>query len=684
MRMPASMISGRCVAGTTAICFVIAAADNTTTLYIEDMKSLIGLLLLLAPAAFADPVDLSFGYEGPPRIDRGYGFVTATIRNNSSTPAHNIRVTFNSSLPVKCSTCSFSYLGAHESTGLPFDFATDYPDGTELTITATVSSDDDDPDTSNNSTQFEVKLVTVPDLVIAMGASSFDPDMPVDYGIIYSNYATTAANGVTATMDLPDGTTIESVDGAPCTVAGSHVDCTLGDLPGRPVTVYPEFKHITIHAHQVARYDAPLLTATATIRSAGGDDLNPSDNQSTSSYHLTRTLLVTTTADDGDGSLRRAIEEANEAPEIQPKIAFQIGEPLPASGWFTIAPLTPLPAISHFVTIDGAWQTARTGDTNPLGPEIEISGANVSEGNGLLVSAPCAFTLNGVAINGFPENGVLMTTPQPCPFAYSGVPLGTISNSVLGADPTGSRAVPNGLRGISIVLPSQSNSFFSIDHNVLSGNLRSGIWAPTGPKLVVSNNRIGVASHEDTPLPNGASGVYLATSGSTIFSNVIANNPDFGIAVGRDATYVDFGNNSIFDNGQLGIDVGLDGIGNPIGRPTLFDAVYDPSTGMTTVRGNYVVPARNAAYYLTIELFANDHVDAHGRAEAQMPIGGGAAQTGDFAISLKGDYRGLMITATASIEDIHTFAKQPDPVPQYSNYGFDYVTSEISDSVTAR
>src|SRR5947208_7564171 len=82
------------------------------------------------------------------------------------------------------------------------------------------------------------------------------------------------------------------------------------------------------------------------------------------------TFTVTTTSDIGTGSLRQAITDAN-AHAGPDTIVFNI--PVNDPGFngtvFTIKPLSALPPLTDAnTTIDGATQTAFTGDTNPSGP----------------------------------------------------------------------------------------------------------------------------------------------------------------------------------------------------------------------------------------------------------------------------------------------------------------------------
>src|SRR6266850_8075863 len=84
------------------------------------------------------------------------------------------------------------------------------------------------------------------------------------------------------------------------------------------------------------------------------------------------TLTVSNVSDSGPSSLRAAIDAANQnlGPDT---IVFNIPTSNPGFDGtvFTIQPLSALsPLTDANTTIDGATQTAFTGDTNPGGPEV--------------------------------------------------------------------------------------------------------------------------------------------------------------------------------------------------------------------------------------------------------------------------------------------------------------------------
>ena len=345
----------------------------------------------------------------------------------------------------------------------------------------------------------------------------------------------------------------------------------------------------------------------------------PADPQHPFYRHFT----VTTTADDGPGSLRQAILEANAACVALDEpclIDFAIADPPGAGGYYTIRPLTALPPLTApDITVDGSTQTRFGGDTNPLGPEIEINGTLAPSGSGLEFRTDINRYLEArhLTVNGFPDNGISAHSVRDAAFTFRA------EGNYIGVDPTGSKAVPNGLRGIGIA---GFYGYAQIVSNLISGNIRSGIFI-INASASITGNRI---------VENGASGIYLGP-GTFIVSladNVIARNHQFGIAT--QGNFVEIGANSIFGNGGPGIDFDLDG-SKPVIR--LLSARYDAATGTTIITGEGPPAIRDRSTY-TYRFFRDDGETFLGA----MVITSGRA----FRFSFDGDLRGKFITATAT------------------------------------
>ena len=189
---------------------------------------------------------------------------------------------------------------------------------------------------------------------------------------------------------------------------------------------------------------------------------------------------VTTTADNGFGSLRQAILGANvtPGPDI---IEFAIG-----SGPQTIAPLSELPAITDPVTIDGSTQPGFAGV-----PVIELNGSGAGAGaNGLRVTSGGTI-IRWIAINRFQAaffggggNGILLEVGSG----------NVVQNCFLGTDRGGTAGFPNG--GAGIVISGSSNNLIGLASdpaafNVLSANSQGLRIEGAANGNIVAGNRIG-------------------------------------------------------------------------------------------------------------------------------------------------------------------------------------------------
>lgn len=369
------------------------------------------------------------------------------------------------------------------------------------------------------------------------------------------------------------------------------------------------------------------INAFAEYQTLGGPYFAGGGNVLTTMW---RRFPVTTAGDAGEGSLRAAIAAVNADPlcETLPcRIDFAI--PAAAAGaWHRIQPETPLPTVvAGDVEIDATTQS----DTNPLGPDVELIGTTLLQGNGIYIRSP-RMAVRGLAIAGFPDNGILyFPTARGSRF--------TIEKNYIGVGATGSNALANGGRGVTIAEGIVRESF--IRENVIAGNFRSGIFLvtleepsfPLSPVLRVTNNTI---------VNNGASGIFVGPRAQQVLiaSNVIAGNAHFGIAVSRTASYALIGVNRISDHPLPAIDFGLDG---PDDVRLIESATYDPATNTTTITGSG--PPRTFVSY-AYQLYANDSVDAAGYAEAEDFLGSvDADDAGRFTFRVQKDLRGKYVNA---------------------------------------
>ncbi len=267
------------------------------------------------------------------------------------------------------------------------------------------------------------------------------------------------------------------------------------------------------------------------------------------------TFLVENSNDSGAGSLRKALEDANITPGAD-LIQFNIA----GSGVHTIAPLTPLPAITETVTIDGYTQPGSSRNALADGDNavllIELNGANAGAAvTGLVVNASNV-TISGLVINRFSQYGISLTG------ASSGL---TVSGNFIGTNPSGTAAGP-GNAWSGILLNSGAGSVNTIggelpwQRNVISGNAGGAIALYSLQQASIKGNYIGTnAAGTAAVANNGSGGILVMSSGHTIGGktagarNLISGNNRDGIylanAIGGGTTQ-----NVVIEGNYIGTD----------------------------------------------------------------------------------------------------------------------------------
>jgi parallel beta-helix repeat protein len=266
--------------------------------------------------------------------------------------------------------------------------------------------------------------------------------------------------------------------------------------------------------------DGWFVTATATRLVPASSDpsalLVPGDTSEFSRAIYSWTgdpFAVSNSNDVGRGSLRQAILNADAIYGFN-VIHFAI----PGTGVQTINALSPLPAITNSMAIDGATQPGFTGT-----PLIQLSGASIASGpeNGLQVNA-AGTTIRGLIVNGFDGTGISV--------AADGA---TIDACYLGTDPTGEFAVPN-----SYGLWIEGGTDEVVTDNLISGNLNHGVFLEGVASSTVSGNRIGTDAAGLAAVPNLNAGLALNQSHDNLLGgdqpgsgNLISGNRSVGIRI---------------------------------------------------------------------------------------------------------------------------------------------------------
>lgn len=239
-------------------------------------------------------------------------------------------------------------------------------------------------------------------------------------------------------------------------------------------------------------------------------------------------------------------------------------------------------------------------------------------------------------------------------------------NNRIGTNAAGTGPVPNG-SGIGVQISTVTIGDVGALGNTISGNTGSGIefygGTPLDPSLVKAN-RIGVALDGVTPLPNGGAGIRLDTGAGSVTinaGNVIQNNTGDGVTIVSNAgNNIEIFDNSIYNNGGLGIDLNDDGptLNGPSPRPgpngmTNFPDVVGVVTsgGRTIINGNYNgLPS--TLYFL--DFYSSPVGDATSYGEGATPIHTQSIVTdasgfASFTITLTTPVPlGRAVTATAS------------------------------------
>jgi len=428
------------------------------------------------------------------------------------------------------------------------------------------------------------------------------------------------------------------------------------------------------------------ITATAT-------DINGNTSPFSLPYAYGGDILVTTTMDDGPGSLREAILEADVRPGPN-RILFQI--PMtdngydPNTGVWSIQPVSGLPYIGDDdLVIDGYSQSIFIGaDTNPEGPEIEIDGSLTTDARGIMITGSRA-VIAALAINRFDDAGIFVygaegglvtgcyigidakgTEPAgndegitlyrnardfvigAPDSTYAGNIISYNSNTgimiqdscknnyiignIIGPDVTGTAMSTNNLHGVYITDYSDSNYVFQ---NQIGFSTYTGVYVNRSSYCHIEGNEIGTDETWQRNMGNQDDGIFVSNSSSCrMIKNTIGFNHSNGIVVaGQEAVNNLISQNAISKNEMKGIEI-AEGGNNGILPPTFLSVSSTQILG--TAGGGQIV-----------EIF-NDDDD-----EGQLYLGSTMADAaGNFTFTLSSSPQLTNITATATDIDGNTSA----------------------------
>jgi hypothetical protein len=286
-------------------------------------------------------------------------------------------------------------------------------------------------------------------------------------------------------------------------------------------------------------------------------------------------FTVTSVADSGDGTLRKALDDANSTPGPN-TIAFQI----PGAGVHTIQPTSPLPWITNPVVIDGTTQPDYAGT-----PLIVLNGSSAG-GDGLTITAGNS-TVKGLVINGFSGTGIVLVTNGN----------NVIAGNYIGTDATGTARQGNGY-GVCIWGSASNNTVGGTTagtRNLISGNSNDGIVIADSGTIgnLVQGNSIGTNVNGTAALANGRDGVAFWNNthdnlvGGTIpgSSNLISGNARVGVFLFSGST------GNVVQGNSIGTNVnGTVALGNAYGV-VIQGASSTNTVGGTTAAARNIIAA---------------------------------------------------------------------------------------------
>jgi len=246
----------------------------------------------------------------------------------------------------------------------------------------------------------------------------------------------------------------------------------------------------------------------------------------------------------------------------------------------------------------------------------------------------------------------------------------TVQGNLIGVDATGTQALPNGGTGLAVTGDSNHiGGTYPGQGNVISGNQSHGIWM-NDQNNVIQGNKIGTDINGTNIIPNGGAGieveggpgiiggaspgmgnvimgnayhgVYIDDYGGgyLVAGNTISHNDYAGIFVNQGLVENTFTQNSIFQNGGLGIEISYEA-NNEIEVPILQEGRG------TTITGT-------ACPNCMIELYKADP-DPTGYGEGKEYLTDGyASSNGSFSIMVDDELFCTPITATATDADGNT------------------------------
>ncbi len=375
--------------------------------------------------------------------------------------------------------------------------------------------------------------------------------------------------------------------------------------------------------------------AAATIVVTGVADVQADDGICT-----LREAILAANANTASGAAPGECAAGNALPAID-EIHFDI----PGVGARSIAPGSPLPAITEAVVIDGYTQPGAHANTLAVGHDaillVELDGttAGGAGADGLVLAGRC--TVRGLVINRFSRHGLLLNGVSDC----------VVAGNFIGVDPTGSVDLGNGGSGVMLAEGATANVIGGstpADRNVIAGNNSPGTTSGAGVWLedqstadnVILGNYLGTNAAGSAAIPNDFGINAQSAAGTRIGGptpgerNLVSGNSNTGVRIsGADDTAV------------VGNYIGTDAAGGaPLGNGNqglrVDNAGHCTVGGATAADGNVISANRDVgvrlAGYATV--VRNNVVGLDADGAAAMPnLNGGVHVYGYTGNALRGN-----------------------------------------------
>jgi hypothetical protein len=402
-----------------------------------------------------------------------------------------------------------------------------------------------------------------------------------------------------------------------------------------------------------------VVTATATNSRGSTSEFSHCCSATASVFEVTNTSGYSSTT----GSLGWAVEQANSDFDVS-LIRFNI----PGSGPHVIQPRSDYDVVRTTI-IDGFTQPGASPNTNPVGDpvnaviQIEIDCGRYDISRGFIVFDEDMSVIRGLSIYD--------TSSELIYIHYSSV--GTrVEGCYLGLDASGAAVGQSDAGILSEADDCVVGGASPEARNVICGAYHEGIELTDGNNQKIWGNYIGVGIDGVTPMGNERDGIHIgpaANTGTQIGGllpgqgNIIANNTGNGVTLSQYSwpRLNPILGNSIYNNGELGIDLSDNGItlndpGDADTGPNDYQNYPVVVSVMTTTSGTNIQGSLNSTLNesFRLEFFSNVSCDPTGYGEGRTYLGSDSVHTDPgpdvgFDITLPVVVPGdVWITATAT------------------------------------